>query len=604
MENIENIKNNNIFKIPILYLKKCYKTEKNIINELELIKSLNYEEDKNNEETPIYYEIFQPNNIFSKIILEQIVSNYTNNINFLKESQYLLKEIDLNNIPNNNEFYENFKEKEKENENENIINLYNNIKNDTSFCEKFLFIDINYFKFLNNNSVFLKYLCYYNILSPLLSLLFPLLFLLIPFFVIILRGNNISFNNYLQLLKIILQNHIIGKILNEGLYNQPMLFIYLIIYIFSIYQNFLICYKFCKNTKTIIKSLNILKKYIDFSLKNMNYLINITKKYKTYKDFNKDLQNNINYLNSFNNKLNNILISYNNINQIQNVYTNINNIGLLMHNFYQLFNNKELENSLLYSFGFNGYLNNLINLKHQLNNNKINKATFYKKDKNNIKLNINKPKFISLYYPKFINSNILKIKKNKINLKKNVILTGPNASGKTTFIKSVLINLLLSQQIGFGCYKKLIFYPFSYFYCYVNIPDTLGRDSLFQAEARRCKNILDNVNKYNNETHFCIFDELFSGTNPEEAIISGYSFLKYINKKNNLCYLLTTHYYQLTNELSKDEKIQNYCMDTKILNNTIKFLYKIKVGINQIKGGLNVLKKFNYPKEMLCLKNL
>jgi len=318
MENKENIENNysninNIFKIPILYLKKCYKTEQNIINELELIKLINYgkekekennnekninkQDEKENNNIPIYYEIFKPNNIFSKIVLEQIVSNYTNNVRFLKESQYLLKEINLNNVSTNNEFYENLNDNssfillnKKEEENNNIINLYNNIKNETSFCEKFLFIDMNYFKFLNNNAFFLKYLCYYNILSSLLSLLFPLLFLLIPFFVIILRNNNISFYNYIQILKVILQNHIIGKILNEGLHKQPMLFVYLIIYIFSIYQNFLICYKFCKNTKTIIKSLNTLKNYIDFSLKNMNYLINITQKYKTYKNFNKDLK--------------------------------------------------------------------------------------------------------------------------------------------------------------------------------------------------------------------------------------------------------------------------------------------------------------------------
>ena len=47
-----------------------------------------------------------------------------------------------------------------------------------------------------------------------------------------------------------------------------------------------------------------------------------------------------------------------------------------------------------------------------------------------------------------------KPKKNTISLKDNLLITGPNASGKTTLIKSVIINLFLSQSIGFGCYSK------------------------------------------------------------------------------------------------------------------------------------------------------
>ena len=74
---------------------------------------------------------------------------------------------------------------------------------------------------------------------------------------------------------------------------------------------------------------------------------------------------------------------------------------------------------------------------------------------------------------------------------------------------------------------------FDHLHCYLNIPDTSGRDSLFQAEARRCKNILDSIiNSKQNERHFCIFDELYSGTNPYEAISSSYSLLEYLSNKN------------------------------------------------------------------------
>ena len=69
--------------------------------------------------------------------------------------------------------------------------------------------------------------------------------------------------------------------------------------------------------------------------------------------------------------------------------------------------------------------------------------------------------------------------------------------------------------------------PYDTIHCYLNIPDTSGRDSLFQAEARRCKEILESLE--DNKKHFCIFDELFSGTNPNEACASSYGFIKYLN---------------------------------------------------------------------------
>jgi hypothetical protein len=61
---------------------------------------------------------------------------------------------------------------------------------------------------------------------------------------------------------------------------------------------------------------------------------------------------------------------------------------------------------------------------------------------------------------------------NDINLKKNIIITGPNASGKTTYIKSTAINIILSQQFGCGFYKKCTLNPFTHIHSYLNIPDT------------------------------------------------------------------------------------------------------------------------------------
>jgi DNA mismatch repair ATPase MutS len=172
-----------------------------------------------------------------------------------------------------------------------------------------------------------------------------------------------------------------------------------------------------------------------------------------------------------------------------------------------------------------------------------------------------------------------------------------------------MINILLSQQIGFGCFESLELCPYDNFHCYLNIPDTSGRDSLFQAEARQCKEIIDCINEKKDnkesnkeskeESHFCIFDELYSGTNPEEAVSSAKSFLQYIVKNDNVTCLLTTHYIKLCKKLEKNDRIQNFNMKTVKKNDNFEYTYVLIEGISKIKGGYKVLKDMNYPKEIL-----
>jgi DNA mismatch repair ATPase MutS len=183
-----------------------------------------------------------------------------------------------------------------------------------------------------------------------------------------------------------------------------------------------------------------------------------------------------------------------------------------------------------------------------------------------------------------------------------MIITGPNASGKTTILKSTLINILFSQQFGCGFYDSAKIKPFNHIHCYLNIPDTSGRDSLFQAEARRCKEILDAISESPKEAHLCIFDELYSGTNPEEAQQSAASFMKYITKYDNVCCLLTTHFTKICKKLEKSKLIMNYKMLTEkdANNNGLKYKYILTKGISDIKGGLIVLQQLNYPKEIIC----
>jgi len=190
-------------------------------------------------------------------------------------------------------------------------------------------------------------------------------------------------------------------------------------------------------------------------------------------------------------------------------------------------------------------------------------------------------------------------------LSMNMVITGPNASGKTTALKTTTLNIIFSQQFGCGFYTSCVLNPYTHIHSYLNIPDTSGRDSLFQAESRRCKEIIDIINVENGEhtqsRHFCIFDELYSGTNPTEATKSAYAFLLYLSKRENVDFILTTHYVSICKKLKRSNKIQNYKMmiDLSGGTNNVKYTYKMKKGISKIQGAILILEEMNYPKEII-----
>jgi DNA mismatch repair ATPase MutS len=252
-----------------------------------------------------------------------------------------------------------------------------------------------------------------------------------------------------------------------------------------------------------------------------------------------------------------------------------------------------LHKAIVYSFGFNGYDDILTGLRKSILNRSLNRTVFTK----------NKPsKFVQMYYPKFANdSKVDTVVKNNCKLDKHYIVTGPNASGKTTLLKTVMLNAILSQQIGFGCFDKCRLRTFDQFHCYLNIPDTSGRDSLFQAEARQCKEILEHIDGEENrrQHHLCIFDELYSGTNPKDAVKSASAFMNYLADKKNVSCLLTTHYSELCRKLEKNQRICNCHMNTDKKGGKICYTYKLKSGISTITSGIQVLRDLNYPKRLL-----
>ena len=588
---------NNVFKMPIQYNDKTRKLNENIIADLELVKTI--EQGEGTKETPIYNHIFKSSNILGKTVLEAVPKYYTTDTEFLKDTQQLIKQFkleDINTISNKHGFTD-------VNMEETIAN-WKEIKGETGFHSKYLYVDWNFGKFINNNPKFLQLMSMYNITSPLLSLLLPIFVLIIPFFIIKVKGIKLSMNEYIEVLKALISQHSIVKVFTNftqaDMGQKAYLLASAAFYLFSIYQNILVCIRFYSNMKKIHEYINNFRNYLDYTITMMKFHLSFSNELTNYINFNADIKEKIGVLTKFKNEMDCITpLKFSLAKAVQ--------IGHIMYTFYQLYENEEYHEAMLYSFGFNGYMNNICGLKQNIDSGKMN-ATNYtlpqdkhdkedNKEKKEKKSKKGKPVFKNMYYPKFIDDE--NVVKNDCDLNKNMIITGPNASGKTTTLKTVLINVILSQQTGFGCFDKLKMTPFDNIHSYLNIPDTSGRDSLFQAEARRCKEILDCIEDRGDETHIASFDELYSGTNPEEAVSSANAFMEFIIKNDNVTCLLTTHYTKLCKKLAKNKKIENYNMKTVKKNDNFEYTYLIDKGISNVKGGIKVLSDMNYPKEIL-----
>lgn len=556
------------FKLPIEYNnnKKEILPSMKADLELDVCKSV---------EKPLYHYVFNPESRLAKIIANKYNNYYTNDKKFLTNTQQLISNSNNYFLKNNEEI------------SDKIYSLWHDIKNDDSFLEKYQYIDIDYFKFLNNNDKFLQFLSIFNLTSPVLSLSFPIVMLFIPFLLIKMQDSRVTFDNYLKFLKIIIARNSIGNLIvnftSVPLDKKIYLCISAGLYIFQLYQNLSACVRFYKNIKKIHEQLFTFRDYIITVIENIDKHLLISDKLECYQEFNYTLREKKATLQELLSKLEEITPYKLNM-------TKLNNIGQLMKCYYIVFDNKFYNDAIVYSMGFTGYIETLNNLNYNIQNKIIGKCNYTNKS----------TEFKNSYYPPLVKLNN-KIIKNSYKLKKNKIITGPNASGKTTLLKSTLFNIILSQQIGFGFYSNAKINIYDFVHCYLNIPDTSGRDSLFQAEARRCKEILDNVIKNKDLRHFCIFDELYSGTNPYEAISGAYAYLSYLTKYKKFNFLLTTHYVSLCEKIEKNKYIENAHMIIDLNkernkdDEKLNYTYKLGKGISKVKGGINVFRDLDYP---------
>jgi hypothetical protein len=526
---------------------------------------------------------------------QQLSNYYTTDVDFLTDTQTLIKTYNPKSVATS-----------ARSESE-IGQLWNEIKQDAGFKPRYNYMDWEILEPLNTSEAFLQGSGMYNIASPVIALCTPVIVLILPLLMLKMRGATISIAEYIEVLKGLAGGHAIGRLCTDfssvPIKEQLYLLASSSFYIFSIYQNIMSFITFHANMKKIHTHFKKVLQYLDASSVAMSDFLCVSKNMRSYKAFNKVLAGKLELLKEFREKI----AAITNYEEYTFSLNTVYRIGHIMKCFYELYKHDLYEDAMLYAFGFNSYIKFLFGIKQNISRGHLAFTTFdssetkynnHDKSKNKTK-NKNKNKnsklsntLVDSYYAPLKNDSPVK---NTICLDKSVIITGPNASGKTTVLKSTLINVILSQQFGVGFYKSATLVPYKHIHCYLNIPDTSNRDSLFQAEARRCREIVDSVQAgVNNatETHLCGFDELYSGTNPEEASQSTTALMKWLSKKRRVSCMLTTHFTDVCTKLRKNSRIRNCRMHATIdEDKKATYTYELKDGISVVKGGCSILKE-------------
>tara|TARA_Y100001970_G_scaffold293193_1_gene438418 strand:- start:1839 stop:3461 length:1623 start_codon:yes stop_codon:yes gene_type:complete len=508
-----------VFKTPIDYCRNTTLST-DIINELQL---------HSEDDCGIFDKIYnRDNSKTGKRISKHISSKYVTDISFLKDMQSVifgqskLKMNPVMNIDGTLKIWEKFTQ----------ISF-------PDFCSCYpIFLQYDMLKHLNRNDLFLYLSNLYMLTSPIWTIISPLISVIIPYFILPLRGIKIDMTEYINVLKKSLYQMITNMTKNNS---GVQSLVYVGVYLFSVYQNVNSVFRFYTNVKKMRTMINDIRILCQTSIDCISKLLRICPKKPKSTAFNKFI-NNITLEKEF---IEDWIVRVKDIPDNTTIKSLFNNISTYKI-FYEIYteSNDFIDNM----FGLIGYYNVITSIREQLSTD-IFKADIQKD---------NKIKITDARYPCQDTNPIC------FNVDASVI-TGENASGKTTTLKTLFINTILAQQFG-GCFaKQFTLTPYHSFHCYLNIPDTNDRDSLFQAEVRRCKQILDDIQRGGSrKKHLCIFDELFSGTNPEDATKIGLNFIKYLETEYpNVHFLLTTHYIGIPNTLSTMDckRIKMYKMD-------------------------------------------
>jgi DNA mismatch repair protein MutS len=181
-----------------------------------------------------------------------------------------------------------------------------------------------------------------------------------------------------------------------------------------------------------------------------------------------------------------------------------------------------------------------------------------------------------------------------------VFLTGANMAGKSTLIKSVGAAVFLAH-IGMGVpAQQMKLTLFDGLLSNINVVDNIAKgESFFFNEVQRIKHTIETVN--NGRKWLVLIDELFKGTNVQDAMKCSSAVIRGLIKMKNSLFILSTHLYEIGDELRQYPNISFRFFETIVKDDQLEFSYQLKEGISNDRIGYVILKR---EKVVEMLENL
>ena len=181
-----------------------------------------------------------------------------------------------------------------------------------------------------------------------------------------------------------------------------------------------------------------------------------------------------------------------------------------------------------------------------------------------------------------------------------LIITGPNMSGKSTYMREFGIIAILNQIGSFVPASKCNLPVFDKIFTRIGASDDLvGGESTFMVEMKESAYALENATK----NSLILFDELGCGTSTYDGMSLAGSIIDYIATKIRCKTLFSTHYHELTDMENKLPGIHNVHVSIDETNGDITFLHKVMDGAVDKSYGINVAKLANLPHEVIKKAN-
>ncbi len=189
--------------------------------------------------------------------------------------------------------------------------------------------------------------------------------------------------------------------------------------------------------------------------------------------------------------------------------------------------------------------------------------------------------------------------KNDITVKRSILLTGSNASGKSTFLKTIAVNAILAQSIHTVAASTYYADRYKVFTSLALKDDIFNGESYFMAEIRSIKRIIDESQKENTPL-LGFVDEVLRGTNTIERIAASSVVLKSLSKANGFMFA-ATHDLELTDILK--QTYDNYHFEEYLKDGDVYFPYLIKDGKATSRNAIRLLEMMQYDSDIISKAN-